>query len=91
MNLSVIKSAVALRYDGAEGWPVDTAGGQYSIVDQSLPVSLVHRRLWLMACADPTGTGMPAFRMRCQVEDESGAATDLFDFRIDYKLSLIHI
>lgn len=89
MNLSVIKSAVALRYDGAEVWPVDTAGGQYSIVDQSLPVALVHRRLWLMACADPTGTGMPAFRMRCQVEDESGAATDLFDFRIDYKNAIV--
>jgi len=85
VNLSLIQSAVSLRYDGGEMWPVPSVGGKYSLVDQSLPVALVHRRLWLMACADPFLTGRPAFRMTCEVEDESGSRTVLFDFRVDYQ------
>lgn len=68
-------------------WPIQGAAttDPWPIVDAELPVALVHRRLWLAAFADPTTTGMPEFRMQCELEDESGSRIELFDFRVDYK------
>jgi hypothetical protein len=90
MNLHVIQKTVALRYDGGPMWPIQGAAttDPFPLVDAETPVALVHRRLWLAAFADPTTTGMPEFRMQCEIEDESGARVELFDWRVDYKNSI---
>lgn len=68
-------------------WPIQGAAttDPWPIVDAELPVGLAHRRIWLAAWGDPTTTGMPEFRMKCELEEETGSKIELFDFRVDYK------
>lgn len=82
MNLAIIQKTMALRYDGAPMWPISGSDNtaEWAMVDQSLNASLVHRRLWVAAFANPLTTGEPTFRLRVRLEDESGANVDLFDW-----------
>jgi hypothetical protein len=42
----------------------------------------------MAAFADPQTTGLPEFRMICELEDETGSKVELFNFKVDYKNSV---
>lgn len=69
-------------------WPVNPSDGEFAILDQAIPLDLVHRRLWLCAFANPQGTGMPCFKLRAQVEQENGSRLEVFDWTVDYKATV---
>ena len=85
MNVSIIKSALTLRWDASAPLWNGGSTAEFELLNQSLPVDLVHHRFWMAAFVNPQFTALPCFKMRVVLEQENGSRIQLFDWSVDYK------